>query len=541
MPQRSKKSRAALARNKQQIQNKIVTGANECQNDTSDVNDLAAGTENGINLIHTNENIQVDALGIKYIKRVQGNFHQGDFKQFSYESAGVQCSCNALVMLCKVDRIYRNLMSQHLDDVLRNGDKLYNVTARKLEACGELARDRTLDNYQLPKTVVLGDYQYTVKYDILRYGTFDEERESDLDTLEVEINRSFTVSERNILIFGGYMMALYKDNVTNQYLFFDSHSRDRSGYPSPDGAAVARIFPDINSLITFLHVLADNLNLNPRNFGIQPVTVTILENNTQRSTRHQYVQEKHQIRTNMCVNEDNEPRCSKLNSRNEPIQKPVTFAPNFHKQSTLNNSIIEDPLNSKIAVGNNRTLPSDKIYSSQPTSKQIKAKQDINRLSRYQKWLTNLPTSKRNDLLARKRKSSNECYASSPQKAKRQCKRAQQQSKVTYKDPEKGAKKREQEKSRYQKNPEIAARKSEQARRQSKVTYKDPEKGAKKREQARRQSKVTYKDPEKGAKKREQARRQSKVTYKDPQKGAEKREQEKTRYQKNPAKRSQKA
>ena len=280
--------------------------------------------------------------------------------------------------------------------------------------------------------------------------------------------------------------------------------------------------------------MADNLNLNPRNFGIQPVTVTILENNTQRSTRHQYVQEKHQIRTNMCVNEDNEPRCSKLNSRNEPIQKPVTFAPNFHKQSTLNNSIIEDPLNSKIAVGNNRTLPSDKIYSSQPTSKQIKAKQDINRLSRYQKWLTNLPTSKRNDVLARKRKSSNECYASSPQKAKRQCKRAQQQSKVTYKDPEKGAKKREQEKSRYQKNPEIAARKSEQARRQSKVTYKDPEKGAKKREQARRQSKVTYKDPEKGAKKREQARRQSKVTYKDPQKGAEKREQEKTRYQKNP-------
>ena len=132
--------------------------------------------------------------------------------------------------------------------------------------CGELARDRTLENDQLPKTVVLEDYQYTIEYDILRYGTLDDERESDLDTLQADINRSFAISERNILIFGGYMMALYRDVVTDQYLFFDSHSRDRFGYPSPDGTTVARIFPDIDSLIQFLHVLADNLNLNPRNF-----------------------------------------------------------------------------------------------------------------------------------------------------------------------------------------------------------------------------------------------------------------------------------
>ena len=41
-----------------------------------------------------------DNLGIKYIKQVRGNFHQGD-EQFSLESRGAQCSCNALVMLCK--------------------------------------------------------------------------------------------------------------------------------------------------------------------------------------------------------------------------------------------------------------------------------------------------------------------------------------------------------------------------------------------------------------------------------------------------------
>ena len=291
MPQRSKKSRAALARINQQSQNKITNKENETnpntnEKDFSNITNLTAGIKNETNDILTNDNIPVDALGIKYIKRVQGNFHQGDFKQFSYESVGVQCSCNALVMLCKVNSIFHNLMPRHLDDVLRTGDNLYKVTANKLQACGELARDRTLENDQLPKTVVIEHCQYAVDYDILRYGTLDDERESDLDTLDVEINKSFTVSERNILIFGGYMMALYKDISTDQYLFFDSHSRDRSGYPSPDGTAVARIFPDIDSLVKFLHVLADNLNLNPRNFAIQPVIVTIVESNTQRSTRH---------------------------------------------------------------------------------------------------------------------------------------------------------------------------------------------------------------------------------------------------------------
>ena len=502
MPQRSKKSRAAFARNNQEIQKKITkkeneARANDCENDPSDTIDFAAGIENEINHIHTNENIPVDALGIKYIKRIQGNFHQGDFKHFSYESAGVQCSCNALVMLCKVDRIYHNMMPYHLDDVLRDGDNLYKVTAKKLEAYGELARDRTLENDQLPKAVLLEDHQYTVKYDILRYGTLDDERESDFDTLEVEINKSFTLSQRNILIFGGYMMALYKDIATDQYLFFDSHSRDKSGYPSPDGTAVVRTFPDIDSLIKFLHVLADNLNLNPRNFGIQPVTVTILENNTQRSTGHQYVEKKRQIRRNMCASEDryNEPGCSKWNGPNEPIQETLNFTPNFHKQSTLNIYTNENVLNPSITVDHNRTLPSDKIYTSQLTSKQNKVKENIKGLSRYQNWLNNLPTSKRNELLTRKRKSSNEYYES-PQNAKRKCEQARQQSKVTYKDPKKGERKRKQ------------------ARQQSKVTYKDPKKGERKRQQARQQSKVTYKDPKKGARKRQQARQQSKLHIK---------------------------
>ena len=473
MPQRSKKSRAALARKNQQkkSQNQITDKENETnpntnKNDFSNITNLAAGIKNETNVIHTNDNIPVDALGIKYVKRVQGNFHQGDYKQFSYESVGVQCSCNALVMLCKVNSIFHNLMPRHLDDVLRSGDNLYKITAKKLEACDELARDRTLENDQLPKTVVIEHCQYSVDYDTLRYGTLDDERESDFDTLDVEINKSFTISQRNILIFGGYMMALYKDIVTDQYLFFDSHSRDRSGYPSPDGTAVARIFPDIDSLLKFLHVLADNLNLNPRNFAIQPVIVTILESNTQRSTR--LVRKEHQISTNMCTSEDryNEPGCSTWNSHHtEPIQQTGTFISKFHKQSTLNNSASKNALTLNIKDDKNRTVSDNKsnlccetnvcvpgksplpthltIITAPSTSKQIQSKEDTKRLSRYEKWFNNLPTSKKNELLSRKRKSSYEDYVS-PQKAKRKRKQARQGSKSDYQNPVKATRKREQ-------------------------------------------------------------------------------------------------
>ena len=107
----------------------------------------------------------------------------------------------------------------------------------------------------------------------MRYGRLDEDPNSVLDPLDVELQAAFNVSQRNILVFGGSFMAIYKDSSTSQYLFFDSHSRDEYGFPDCDGTACTMIFPDLNNLVTFLQVLANRMNLYPRNFGIQPVTL----------------------------------------------------------------------------------------------------------------------------------------------------------------------------------------------------------------------------------------------------------------------------
>jgi hypothetical protein len=65
-------------------------------------------------------------------KKVFGNFHQGDV-QFSPESRGMQCPCNAMVMLCSIENSFDLLRSSHLDDILRHGDLLYKNIAHKLK------------------------------------------------------------------------------------------------------------------------------------------------------------------------------------------------------------------------------------------------------------------------------------------------------------------------------------------------------------------------------------------------------------------------
>ena len=70
------------------------------------------------------------------------------------------------------------------------------------------------------------------------------------------------------------MMALYKDTTSGQYLFFDSHSRNASGFPDCDGTSCAIIFPNINNLVKYLQALVAIMNLDLTNFAILPLKIS---------------------------------------------------------------------------------------------------------------------------------------------------------------------------------------------------------------------------------------------------------------------------
>ena len=194
MPRKSRRSRAAVQRHLQR--NQHVQNKNQCG---------------------------------QVLQVIKGSFHQGDLRLFSAQSAGRQCSCNSLVMLCTVENIFDTLSPCHLDEVLQIGDQLYKTRCRELKAENTLHSSCILDQTQLPNEFPIDECSYTVDYkqEHLRHGRLDN------DPLQAEFNTwlqyAFTISEKNILILDGYMMALYKHTDTGKFMFFDSHSRNENG------------------------------------------------------------------------------------------------------------------------------------------------------------------------------------------------------------------------------------------------------------------------------------------------------------------------
>ena len=153
MPRKNKRSKAASARNVK----RVATTQNTSENVANNSSRPNASVET--------ESCDVAGYAnINFIDRVRGNFHQGD-EQFSQFSRGVQCSCNALSMLCKVDSLIQKLKPCHLDEILRNGDQLYQVTAQNLDTQNELANDGYLEIHQLPTHIALVDLNYTADYE----------------------------------------------------------------------------------------------------------------------------------------------------------------------------------------------------------------------------------------------------------------------------------------------------------------------------------------------------------------------------------------
>ena len=70
------------------------------------------------------------------------------------------------------------------------------------------ARNRYLYHDQLPANVVIRNNRHIINYDELKNGTLDETHESIFEPLYVELPIAFNVSQTNIFIFSGSMMAL---------------------------------------------------------------------------------------------------------------------------------------------------------------------------------------------------------------------------------------------------------------------------------------------------------------------------------------------
>ena len=196
-----------------------------------------------------------------------GSFHQND-ERFIDQSRGVQCTCNALCMLTQ-DKIQN---SSDLDQILYEGDALYNRTITSLKAEGKFVHP-LLSLEEIPNTVEIKTGQYFVEKQHIRYGylvnTSDNEA---LPTLQCALETAFLKSTSVLLIIGAVCSAISKRN--NLYVFFDSHSHGENGLASSDGKSILMVFSCLEDLIAYLYAFYESMRIDLTvQFDLLPISI----------------------------------------------------------------------------------------------------------------------------------------------------------------------------------------------------------------------------------------------------------------------------
>ena len=196
-----------------------------------------------------------------------GSFHQND-ERFIDQSRGVQCTCNALCMLIQ-DKIQN---SSDLDQILYEGDALYNRTITSLKAEGKFVHS-LLSLEEIPDTVEIKTGQYFVEKQHIRYGylvnTSDNEA---LPTLQCALETAFLKSTSVLLIIGAVCSAISKRN--NLYVFFDSHSHGENGLASSDGTSILMLFSCLEDLIAYLYAFYESMRIDLTvQFDLLPISI----------------------------------------------------------------------------------------------------------------------------------------------------------------------------------------------------------------------------------------------------------------------------
>ena len=383
---------------------------------------------------------------------IRGNFHQGNLQLFDAESAGRQCSCNVLVMLCTVENIFDALTTYHLDEILQFGDQIYKTRCHELEIAKTLHPSKILDQTQLPDAFTIGENSYTIdyKHQDFRHGRLDDNHSQ--PELKTWLQYAFSVSDKNILILDGYMMAVYQHNATGQFVFFDSHSRNEIGLMTPgEGTSVVLIFENFQNLLDYLLQLIPSLGA--KFFGIQPIIT------------HSNIKES------------------------DTAQRPKTnkSSPNFSSNKESESNMKQD-------------IPSCSTWNENCFDPSVKS-------TSYKKWFNSLSDERKTQRLQYMRTSKQRHYAV-PEKRDMKQEYAKNKERLNYAIPEKRAKKLHKRRLDYA-EPEKRAKKQQSSKNRERLSYAIPEKRAKKLDKQR----LDYAEPEKRAKKQQSSKIRSGQYY----------------------------
>ena len=166
-------------------------------------------------------------------KFVLGSFHQAHVK-FG-DTAGIQCSCNALYAICfSVIKKVSIWKQSDLDYILDHGDTVFKIIGIRCP----------LFMNELPNCIAIENRNVDIEMLANYCGLLGEN-----SIFKGHLNRDIG----NGLIFttAGYSFSLIWNK--NSVYLFDSHSRDRNGYFTEQGTSVALSFKTLTDVEKYIH------------------------------------------------------------------------------------------------------------------------------------------------------------------------------------------------------------------------------------------------------------------------------------------------
>ena len=201
------------------------------------------------------------------VQLILGNFQQND-ERFGDQSRGFQCTCNALCMSVH-DKINN---STDLDQVLYDGDALYNCTVNRMKAEGKFVHS-LLSLEEIPETLKIKCGHYFVEKEPIRCGVLvNAITDQDLPTLHDALEAAFSNTTSVLLIIGAVCSAISKRN--NLYIFFDSHSHGENALSSSDGTSMLMSFSCLEDLIAYLYAFYESMKIDMTvQFDLLPISI----------------------------------------------------------------------------------------------------------------------------------------------------------------------------------------------------------------------------------------------------------------------------
>ena len=173
-------------------------------------------------------------------KCVKGSFNQADVTRFG-TTAGIQCSCNALVSIiysrCKLINFWKTF---DLDLILTEGDKNFKTLG--------FTESPYVD--QFPKNVIVEGQLFSLNF-VNFHGEF----------ISTDIAINFVQEELllqypgALFVIDGYTIGIIYHN--NYYYVFDSHSRDDNGKRIEGGTSVLLQFENLKMIRNYIQNIYD--------------------------------------------------------------------------------------------------------------------------------------------------------------------------------------------------------------------------------------------------------------------------------------------